>query len=195
MATAETLILSHTPARSGTADPAVEEAVRRHSRMVFQVAYSVLRDPDEAEDAAQETFLRLLRYPGRLDAARDPRAYLARVAWRTALDRLRKRKRRGEVPLEDAAESVRHLRARNRSPEALAASGEMQALLTQLIGTLPRKLREAFTLSTVKEMQTTGVAAVLGIPEASVRTRLFRARALLREKLSALLKPKTGGAG
>ena len=170
----------------------VERAVRDHSRLVFQVAYSVLRNRDEAEDAAQETFLRLLRYQGKLEQARNPRAFLARIAWNVAIDRIRKRKRLAEISLnesdeETAAEPVRAMRSRGLSPEQLAAATEMQALIGRLIETLPRKLRDAFTLSTVEEMRSAEIAEILGIPEASVRTRLFRARGLLREKLSALL--------
>ena len=174
----------------------VERAVRDHSRLVFQVAYSVLRNRDEAEDAAQETFLRLLRYQGKLEQARNPRAFLARIAWNVAIDRIRKRKRLAEVSMEiatdDAAEPVRVLRSRSLSPEQLAAASEMQALLARLIETLPRKLRDVITLSTVEEMRSAEIGEVLGIPEASVRTRLFRARGLLREKLSALLGSGSG---
>ncbi len=68
----------------------------------------------------------------------------------------------------------------------------MQALLERLIATLPGKLRDAFTLSTVEELTSPEIAAALGIPEASVRTRLFRARRLLREKVSSLVGTQTG---
>ena len=192
--------MTQTTVRRGgeqTVDQEVERAVRDHSRLVFQVAYSVLRDRNEAEDAAQETFLRLLRYRGKLEQANNPRAFLARIAWNVSIDRIRKRKRLAEVTLdamdeEKAAEPVRLLRSRGQSPEQLAAAAEMQTLLGRMIETLPRKLRDAFTLSTVEEMRSAEIADVLGIPEASVRTRLFRARGLLRQKLSALLKTKSG---
>jgi len=170
----------------------LEEAVRRHARLAYQVAYSVLRRSDEAEDATQETFLRLLKYPKRFERADDPAAYIARVAWRVALDRLRVRKVRAEVSLEQDSEVVRTMRARGRNTEEIAASHEMQQLLERMVATLPRKLRDVVHLSTVGEMQAKEIASILSIPEASVRTRLFRARGILKEKAASLLATPTG---
>jgi RNA polymerase sigma-70 factor (ECF subfamily) len=165
----------------------LEEAVRRHARLVYKVAYSALRSPDQAEDATQETFLRLLKYPKRFDRADDPSAFIARVAWRVALDRLRRRKIQAEVSLEQNSEIVRTMRARGKTTEEIAVSREMQQLLERLVASLPRKLRDVVRLSTVEEMQAKEIAAVLNIPEASVRTRLFRARTILKEKAASLL--------
>jgi len=192
---AESFILNPTPATERTANLELEDAVRQYARLAYQVAYAALRNHHDAEDATQETFLRLLRYRGRLEKARNPHAFIARVAWRVALDRLRKRKRAAETPLEDTAAPVREMRAQGRSPEAIAAANEMQALLERLVSTLPRKLREPFALSTVEEMNTAEIAAVLGIPGASVRTRLFRVRRLLQEKLTSLLETPAGQTG
>ena len=192
MLAAETLALRQTAARSETQSAQVEEAVREHAGLVYRVAYSVLRNHHDSEDATQETFLRLLRYRTRLEKARNPRAFLARVAWRVALDRVRRRKRSAEISLDDDAGAVRTLRARGRTAEQIASSREMQALLERLIATLPGKLRDAFTLSTVEELTSPEIAAALGIPEASVRTRMHRARGLLQEKLSAVMGTTTG---
>lgn len=167
----------------------VEDAVREHARVVYRIAYSVLRNSHDAEDAVQETFLRFLRQRKRWSEIRDPRAWLARTAWRVALDRS---KRRPEVPMEEAAEAVGKLRARGAGAEEIAVTNEMQRLLARLIAALPRELREVLTLSSVEEMHSVEVAAVLGIPEGSVRTRLLRARQLLREKLRMLLERQHG---
>ena len=94
------------------------------------------------------------------------------------------------MPLEEAARAVRELRAAGASAEQLAADAQMLALLERLIASLPRDLREALTLSTVEEMSAAEVAAALDIPEASVRTRVYRARQLLREKLAGVLEGK-----
>src|SRR5512137_1262667 len=72
----------------------VEAAVREHSRFVYQVAYAVLRHPQEAEDAVQETFIRVWKHAKELSGVLNQRAWLARIAWRVARDRTR---RRGEV--------------------------------------------------------------------------------------------------
>jgi len=165
----------------------LEALVREHAALVYRVAYAALRNRAEAEDAAQETFLRVLRQRKRLADVREPRAWLARIAWRVALDR---RRRGSEVPLDEAAAAVRELRAAGASAEQVAADAQMLALLERLIASLPRELREALTLSTVQEMSAAEAAEALGIPEASVRTRVFRARQLLREKLAAVLEGK-----
>jgi RNA polymerase sigma-70 factor (ECF subfamily) len=166
----------------------LEALVREHAGFVYRVAYAVLRNRADAEDAAQETFLRVVRQRGRLAAVREPRAWLARIAWRAALDR--RRRARPEVSLEDVSAAVRELRAAGAGADEIAADAQMLALLERLIASLPRELREALTLATVEEMSSTEVAVALGIPEASVRTRVFRARQLLREKLAAVLEGK-----
>ncbi|MGH9804782.1 MAG: RNA polymerase sigma factor [Candidatus Acidiferrales bacterium] len=166
------------------ADETLAAIVREHAGFVFRIAYSVLRHHHDAEDAAQETFLRVYRQRRRLAEIRDVRAWLARIAWRVALDR---RPRQPEVSLEDAAGAVRQLRAAGRAPEDVAADNQMATLLAQLIATLPRQFREALTLSTLEELSSAEAALILDIPEATVRTRVFRARELLREKFQRLL--------
>lgn len=165
----------------------IELAVRKHARFVYKVAQAVLRNHHDAEDAAQETFLRLLRSRKRWAEVRDRRAWLARMAWRVALDRS---KRRPEVGIEEAASAVRELRAQGAGAEEIAANRQMMALLSRLIAALPHHLRDVLSLSAVEEMNSGEIAEALGIPEGSVRARLFRARELLREKLRALLERK-----
>jgi RNA polymerase sigma-70 factor, ECF subfamily len=172
-----------------TDDGQLELAVREHARLVYRVAYSVLRDHHDAEDATQETFLRVLRYRRKLAGVRDPRTWLARIAWRVAVER---RRNVSEVPLDDVAPLVEQIRSHSAGAEEVMLSGEMSGFLGTLIAALPAKLRDPLTLSTVEEMSPADVAEVLGIKEAAVRSRLFRARQILREKLTALLDGKHG---
>ena len=167
----------------------LEAAVREHSRTVYKVAFAALRNHHDAEDAAQETYLRFWRHREHWDEIRDRRAWLARTAWHVALDR---RRGRSEVGLEGAAESVRQLRAQGGTPEEIAAQEQMAALLARLIATLPEDLRGVLTLSTVEDLNSVEISGVLGIPEGSMRTRLKRARELLREKLSVVMDQKHG---
>src|SRR4051812_11566038 len=90
MAVPEQAILAQPFANAAAVD-AVEVLVREHARFVFQVAYSVLRHAHDAEDVVQETFLRVVKHRSELNDVREPKAWLARIAWRIALDR-----RRGE---------------------------------------------------------------------------------------------------
>jgi len=181
----EQAILSEAPPIAYTLDAAVEEAVREHSRAVYSIAFSVLRNHHDAEDASQETFVRLVRYgkQNRLHSIRNLRAWLVRVVWRVALDRQRAVP---EVSLQEAAEGVSELRANGAGADEIAASGQMKLLLGRLIEGLPRHLRDALTLSLTGELSSTEIAAVLGIPQGSVRERLWRARRILKEKLLAV---------
>ena len=165
----------------------LEAVVRQHARFVYQVAYLLLRNHHDAEDATQETFLRVWRYRKRLPEARDLKAWLARIAWRVALDR---RKNSAEISLADAAEAVFKLYAAGESAEKIAGAKQMAVLLDQLIATLPCKLRDPMLLSLNQELTQAEIGRVLNIPESSVRTRLFRARQMLRQKLSSILEGK-----
>lgn len=180
--------LSEPIAMADAARDEFEGIVREHAGFVYKVVYSVLRNHHDAEDAAQETFLRFLRNHKKWAEIRDRRAWLARTAWRVALNR-RKPK---EVALDEVADAVLELRDRGAGAEEIAATEQMTALLGRLIASLPQDLRDAMTLSMAEELTSVEISEVLGIPEGSVRTRLMRAREILREKLSNLLERKRG---
>lgn len=166
----------------------VEAAVEEHSRLVYRVAYSALRNHHDAEDATQETFLRFLKHRHDWPRIRDRRAWLARTAWRVAIDA---RRRPAATSLDEAAGVVSTLRAAGKGAEEIVAHDETSALLHQLIDGLPRELRETLTLSMVEEMSSAEVGEILGIPPGSVRERLWRARQILKEKLRAVLEKET----
>ncbi|HTC91965.1 MAG TPA: RNA polymerase sigma factor [Terriglobales bacterium] len=179
----EQVILSRTIAAQ-SADEQVEAVVRLHARFVYQVAYAVLRHPQEAEDAAQETFIRVWKHAKELSGVLNQRAWLARIAWRVAVDRRRKHSAiTGE-------EDLPELPAGGAGAEESIIRSQQMALLESMIATLPRELRETLTLSAVEEMTSVEIAEVLEIPESSVRGRLLRARQLLREKLQVLMERK-----
>jgi RNA polymerase sigma-70 factor, ECF subfamily len=166
------------------AEDELERVVGEQARFVYRVCYAVLRNHQDAEDAVQDTFVRVWRNRGKLAGIHELRGWLARIAWRAALDR---RRNEPETSLEDAAKAVAALRAAGMSAEQLAAEAQTAALLERLIASLPDTLREPLVLSTIEEMTSSDIGAALGIPAASVRTRIFRARQLLREKLGAAL--------
>lgn len=182
------------PARAMAEHDLLEATVREHARLVYRIAFSVLRSPEDAEDATQEVFVRVLGQRRKLSTVEDRRAWLARIAWRVAVDRRRTHR---EVPLEadEAASVVRKLCDAGADVERIAADRQMMRLVEELIAALPGELREVTVFSTVDELSSREVAAALGIPEATARTRLFRARQLLREKLERALRPvgKAGG--
>jgi len=167
--------------RADGLDAEVENAVRLHSRLVYRITYSVLRSRADAEDATQEVFLRILRSRERLPEIRDLKPYLARIAWRVALDR---RPRLVPVSLDDAdAAAVRELRSSDASAEELAEKSELRRLMDRLIASLPRDLAQALRLSMTSGLTSVEVGEILGIPEGTVRTRLLRARRILKDAL------------
>jgi RNA polymerase sigma-70 factor, ECF subfamily len=158
------------------------ETVLSETAGIYRMAYAVLHSHADAEDATQEAFLRVVRYGHRLKAVENPKTWLARIAWRVAVDRSRKRGRRQEVELDEQATS--EMSAEPPAHETLRGS-QLSGWLERLIAALPRKLREPLILSTLEEMSPVEVAATLGISEAAVRSRVFRARRLLQERMTA----------
>ncbi len=161
-------------------EPAARDAefvglVERQSRLMFRVAYALLRNAHDAEDAVQETFLKLYRGEAwrRME---DEKAFLARTVWRVALD---KRPPKAGT-MTDVAEM--ELEASGESPEANAVDGQERERLRRLIDGLPEELRQVLLLSAVEEMTSREVGAALGVPEGTVRTRLMRAKAELQRR-------------
>jgi RNA polymerase sigma-70 factor, ECF subfamily len=168
---------------------ALEEAIYEYSRFVYRIAYSVLRNHHDAEDATQETFLRVLRYRRGLTGIRNLRTWLAHIAWRVALNR---RKNTREVPLDEIEESIAHFSSVRDNADEIAITAQKNDLLDRIIRTLPKDLRDAITLSTMQELSSADIAAVLEIPESAVRSRIFRAREILKQKMVAILGNRHG---
>jgi RNA polymerase sigma-70 factor, ECF subfamily len=166
----------------------LETTVREHARLVYRIAYSVLRNPADAEDATQEVFLRVLRYGSKMTRIDDLKAWLARIAWRVAVER-RKDMSKAAAGTEEAGET---LVASGHGADRVLLEQERSAILEKLISALPRELRDPLVLSTLEEIAPREVALMLGISEAAVRSRSFRAREILRERLLGLTEPETG---
>ena len=176
--------------RAERTDQAIEALVRQHSRLVYRIAYAVLRCHHDAEDATQETFLRVLRYSPKLASVEDGKTWLARIAWRVAVDRAKQHGRKREVALEgDDPERPIVEVASSQTPADEAFHGnQISVALEKLIVALPEKLGQPLILSTIEEMSPKEVAATLGINEAAVRSRVFRARQILKEKLAQRIR-------
>jgi len=144
----------------------------------------VLRRHHEAEDATQETFLRVVRYSARLATVEDPKTWLARIAWRVAVELGRRSARKQETPLDDPEKPVQEIVSPDASADQTIQGTQVGAVLDKLIAALPEKLRAPLILSAIEEMTPREVAAMLDINEAAVRSRVFRARQILKEKLA-----------
>jgi RNA polymerase sigma-70 factor (ECF subfamily) len=160
--------------------------------MVFRIAYSILRNHHDAEDAVQECFLRALKYGKDLQQVRSPKTWLGRIAWTVALDRRALQSRSGPPEGETELNLLEQLPDGRPGQDDRLAGQQMRQLLERMIATLPEDLRHPLELSTVQELNSAEIAELMGIPEGSVRTRLLRARKILKEKLSSLLEAKHG---
>ena len=165
-------------------DAEFAELVERQWRFVFRVVYAVLLNSHDAEDAVQETFLKLYRNRG-WHKIENERAFLARVAWRVAIDRSPSSVR-GSVPgtsesLVDSADPE----SLEPDPEEVLILAADHALIHSMIDALPEVLRVPLVLSSYEELNSRQIGRILGIPEGTVRTRLQRARQLLHQKLAA----------
>jgi RNA polymerase sigma-70 factor, ECF subfamily len=171
-------------------DVTLEAMVREHSRLVYRIAYAVLRRHHDAEDATQETFVRVLRYSSKLATVEDHKTWLARIAWRVAVDRSKQHGRRREIPLEGPDNPATEPASPGTPADDTVQGAQVSAALERLIAALPEKLRQPLILSTIEEMSPREAAATLGINEAAVRSRIFRARQILREKLAVQMDRK-----
>lgn len=155
------------------------ERIAENQRRVFQIAYSVLGNAADAEDVAQEAFLRAYQKFASLREAEKFRGWVNRIVFRLALNRKRSH-RRGLT--RDTAWQM----TETRTMADGANDAEQLVMLDRLrreIERLPEKLRSVLRLSLVEEMEAADVGAVLGIPAGTVRSRLHAARKLLLEAM------------
>jgi RNA polymerase sigma-70 factor (ECF subfamily) len=155
--------------------------VGRYRRELHVHCYRMLGSFEDSEDMVQETFLRVLRHRDRLPEIRDARVWLIRITWNLVLDRKRRQKTRPEN--EDISELARVLPAKEMRADQAVIAAQRHARVLALIDELPAKERQALLLSALEELSNAEIASVLGITESSVRSRLFRARRDLAEKL------------
>jgi len=167
---------------------AFERLMRQHNRTMFRTARAILRDDAEAEDALQEAYMQAYRSLGSFRADARFSTWLARIVVNESLMRLRKSARRASIVPIQAATPVEEVERVSddamEKPDSSAERAEMRRLLEAQIDLLPDAYRTVFMLRAVEEMSVEEAAAVLDIPAATVRTRFFRARSLLREGLA-----------
>jgi RNA polymerase sigma-70 factor (ECF subfamily) len=175
-------------ARTQAEEAQVAALVTQYAGALYRVAYSVLRNSADAEDAVQEAFMRVLRHRDTLDEVRDHRVWLIRIVWNIVLDRKRRAKTRPET--DDVAELARVLPCGGLSAEEIASAAQHHAKVLGCVEKLPAKERQVLMLSAFEELSSVEIAEVLGITESSVRSRLFRARILMAELLNHSRSPR-----
>jgi len=169
---------------------AFEALMRRYNGRLFRVARGILKDDGEAEDAVQEAYLEAFRHIAEYRGDAQVSTWLTRIAINQALMRLRRHKRErgvlqfpgdaGGAPPDEGAMMDRT----TESPAAATLRAEIRKTVERRIDELPAAFRAVFVMRDVEEMTVQETADCLGVPSATVRTRLFRARALLRDALA-----------
>jgi RNA polymerase sigma-70 factor (ECF subfamily) len=160
-----------------------ELLVRRHNRAVYRAARAVLRDDAEAEDAAQEAWVSAFTKLGQWSGASRFGTWVVAIALNEARSRLRRREARAAMAAAEPGAGF--------APDDPELEGEMRETVERVeraVDGLPASYREVFMLRAVEGLATADVAAALGVGEDVVKTRLHRARALLRERLAGELE-------
>lgn len=170
---------------------AFELLMRRHNQMLYRTARSILKDDAEAEDAVQEAYLLAYRAIGGFRGDAKLSTWLVRIVANEAIARFRRRRRSAEViQLDGDTGTTEHdpedgmSESKSERPEHAALRAQTRRLLEARIDELPDAFRTVFVLRAIEELSVEETAAALDIPEATVRTRFFRAKSLLREALS-----------
>ena len=153
---------------------ALETLIRLNNRTLFRTARAILHDDAEAEDAVQDAYLHAYRKLGSFRGESKLSTWLVRIAANEALMRRRRNPRPAELPEAEAVSDA-------PGPQDDAERAEMRRLLEAGIDALPDGYRAVFVLRGLEELSVEETAAALGIPPATVRSRYFRARGLLRE--------------
>ncbi|HSW16138.1 MAG TPA: RNA polymerase sigma factor [Ramlibacter sp.] len=174
------------------ASPAAFEAVmRRHNRRLFRLARSMLRNDADAQDALQDAYVLAFRSIAAFRGDCSLITWLSRIVANECLARQRREARRDNIvrmvsaDAEPIQERVAMISADTESPDDALARAQVRALLERKLDELPQALRSVFMLRCVEELSTEETAQCLDIPEATVRTRQFRARSMLRESLAS----------
>jgi RNA polymerase sigma-70 factor (ECF subfamily) len=163
-----------------------EVLMRRHNQRIYRTVRAIVRDEAEVEDAMQQAYLAAYTNLRSFEGSAAFSTWLTRIAINEALGRLRRSARLtvAEAPVEDAEPLDR---APPQTPEEGAAARESLALIEAAVDRLPAPYRSVYMLREVQELSTAECADVLGITEETVKIRLHRARAALREALAKQL--------
>ncbi len=162
-----------------------EILMRRHNQRLYRVARAIVKDDSEAEDVMQEAYVNAYTHLHQFAEKAQFSTWLTRIAVHEALARVRRRARFTEFDEDGEAgeQTMTPFNAMGPSPEQQASNAELRALLEAAVESLPQSYRVVFMLREIEGLNTSETAETLSVTEETVKTRLHRARALLREEL------------
>ncbi|HVY58931.1 MAG TPA: RNA polymerase sigma factor [Xanthobacteraceae bacterium] len=175
-------------------ESAVRALIQRYNRRLFRLARSIVREDSEAEDVVQEAYVRAFTRLAEFRAESSFSTWLSRIVLNEALGRLRKRRRTADwLPLDTLAPSAEiipfPLASNSPDPERTMAQREIRTLLERAIDDLPEAFRTVLVARVLEEMSIEETADLLGLRPETVKTRLHRARRLLRDALERQVGP------
>ncbi len=164
---------------------ALEELIRRHERRLYQLAYRLLKDPLEAEDALQEVFLKAYEHAGRFQPYSTVKAWLNRITANHCLNRLRERVPQDSLDDEDRGPT---LTSKEASPLEALEGSDLARRLEGLLAALPENQRRALVLKRFGDLSYQEIAEVMGTTASAVDGLIKRARQFLRKALAEYLE-------
>jgi len=178
-------------------DPAaLRQVVTANNQRLFRAAWSILKDRGDAEDAVQSAYLKAFARIGEFEGRSALSTWLTRIVINAALERLRaERRRQAELKAQGVATLASYREQLMRgsepaAPDAAVARAQLRLLIEQAVAELPDSFRSVFVLREIEGLSVAETAVALDLPEATVKTRLLRAR----RKLQEMLAPEVKGA-
>jgi RNA polymerase sigma-70 factor (ECF subfamily) len=167
---------------------ALSPLMERHHRRVYRIALAYLRNPDDALDVVQETFVKTFEHAARWNPAAEVAPWITRIAVNQSIDRYRRERRRAQT-MTPMAEGDHHesLDSGGISPEDAARGTQVKARLDRALRALPERQRAVFVLRHYEERSLEEIADVLGVRLGTVKSSLHRATHELRRRLQGLL--------
>jgi RNA polymerase sigma-70 factor, ECF subfamily len=161
-----------------------EVLMRRYNQRIYRIALTILRNDAEAEDVMQEAYVRAYQHLGEFAGEAKFSTWLTKIAVHEALGRVRKQARRGaQSGSDESPDIMEKVKSAERDPEAQTYDRELKMVLERAIDALPDTYRSVFVLRIVEGLHVEDTAEALGIGVETVKTRLHRARAMLRKEL------------
>ena len=170
-----------------------EILMRRYNQRLYRVARAIVRDDDEAEDVVQQAYVNAFLHLGQFAERAKLSTWMTKIAVYEALARVRRRERMAAVPFDETGEDTMDASAAATAidPERQVLTAELRGLLEQAIDALPERYRTVFVLRELEGLSTAEAADCLDVSEENVKTRLHRAKAMLRD----ILYTRAGVAG
>lgn len=171
---------------------AYDQLVKRYQRQIYNFAYRMMGNAEDAQDVSQETFLRAFQALSTFRKDASFLTWLFKIASNLCIDQLRARKSKGTISLDNELEEGREpaADARSSDPEDVVIRGAVQDIVQHAINTLPARYRAVVVLRHLQGMSVEEIAKALELPPGTVKTHLFRAREMLRDRLATALEIK-----